>query len=403
MSQDCQSRCWGTCFFSFFLNHPVFTFLCVQNYLFCVCVCVFVCTYIPTYLHICALLSFVHSISACACWHHSLMSVVKCGTALWYLARWCFWVIHSLVLLIETIWQWRGSGGSRNANDVIVQWWSNSSVNMLLLIMTWKQLHLCDSTFIFQALCMSVILVVWISEEDSDVLYADFLSVFPYRASMCLQCTSSCTTSCAGQLKPVILWKWVAMMVPNLLTREGDPQPQEATSANQLRISSAPWKRYICTHRVRTWWNIRCIFEKSLISIYIFVERNILPVHKLSLVFDTAIQFCFYFLGQFSLLISFSHALIPRALFVPFVLVHRSFLTSIDRNSTQNVHTCSEAKFNSHHHSFGNTGCANLCVYIFVSVFVTPTNISCSCDPCATSHASEHWKHPVRNTRTTLL
>lgn len=67
---------------------------------------------------------------------------------------------------------------------------------------------------------------------------------FLYRACMCLLCTSSCTTSCVGQLKQVTQLRWVDRIGRILCTREWDPPLWEATSANQLKISSVPWKRY---------------------------------------------------------------------------------------------------------------------------------------------------------------
>lgn len=85
------------------------------------------------------------------------------------------------------------------------------------------------------------------TEEQSHNLFLmlNFFShCFLYRACMCLLCTSSCTTSCVGQLKQVTQLRWVDRMGRILCTREWDPPLWEATSANQLKISSVPWKRY---------------------------------------------------------------------------------------------------------------------------------------------------------------
>lgn len=117
------------------------------------------------------------------------------------------------------------------------------------------------------------------TEEQSHNLFLmlNFFShCFLYRACMCLLCTSSCTTSCVGQLKQVTQLRWVDRMGLILCTREWDPPLWEATSANQLKISSVPWKRYTyrayivitLTHFSHFYLTKKSPFQASLLKIF---------------------------------------------------------------------------------------------------------------------------------------
>lgn len=78
-----------------------------------------------------------------------------------------------------------------------------------------------------------------------------FFAFFLFRASTCLQSTLSCTISCAGQPKPATPSRWAATTVLSRPIRGAqDPPPSVATSASPLRISSAPWRRWVLsTHQ----------------------------------------------------------------------------------------------------------------------------------------------------------
>lgn len=82
----------------------------------------------PVFVCKCVFCSLVHSIPVCDR-HHLLMSVVKCWTALWHLAVWCFGVIHSLMLLTKRLGNDEEMWGDRNTNDcyIMTRWWRHPS------------------------------------------------------------------------------------------------------------------------------------------------------------------------------------------------------------------------------------------------------------------------------------